>query len=345
MIRYVITGASGWLGLALVDSLLNGSSDYELEQQLQSTESIRAFIPAGSEIPDQFKNKRIDWVFGDVRDKLSLSNLFDGCRGATLFHLAGCIHPSIFSKNFVDVNFKGTINVIEAAKLAGISKAIVMSSNSPLGCNPYTEHLFTEESPYNPYMGYGHSKFLMESYLLNQMNESSCFPITIIRAPWFYGERQPQRQKLFFKMIEANKFPLIGSGNNRRSMVYVGNLVMGLILASKSYKAENEIFWISDERPYSMKEIITTVSKLIAKIRGIECTGFGIQLPSIVSDCAYALDGLIQGIGLYNSKIHVLSEMNKTIVGSNQKAIEKLNYKPVVTLEKGMERSLIEMYA
>ena len=63
-------------------------------------------------------------------------------------------------------------------------------------------------------------------------------------------------------------------------------------------------------------------------------------LPGIVSDLAGATDWLFQTTGTYIKKIHVLSEMNKTIACSIDKAVRVLGYDPTVELEEGMRRSI-----
>ena len=64
------------------------------------------------------------------------------------------------------------------------------------------------------------------------------------------------------------------------------------------------------------------------------------RLPGFASEAAWVVDKTLQGLGLYHQKIHVLSEMNKTIACSVEKAKAELGYRPVVGLEEGMRRSL-----
>jgi nucleoside-diphosphate-sugar epimerase len=63
-------------------------------------------------------------------------------------------------------------------------------------------------------------------------------------------------------------------------------------------------------------------------------------LPSVASEVALLTDWELQKLGLYQQKIHVLSEMNKTIACSVEKAKRELGYRPGVALEEGMRRSL-----
>jgi nucleoside-diphosphate-sugar epimerase len=64
------------------------------------------------------------------------------------------------------------------------------------------------------------------------------------------------------------------------------------------------------------------------------------RLPGIAAEVALAVDASLQSLGLYQQKIHVLSEMNKTIACSIQKARTELGYDPKIALEEGMRRSI-----
>ena len=61
---------------------------------------------------------------------------------------------------------------------------------------------------------------------------------------------------------------------------------------------------------------------------------------TVASEVATLADATLQWLGLYNQKIHVLSEMNKTIACSITKAEKELGYQPKIALEEGMRRSL-----
>ena len=63
-------------------------------------------------------------------------------------------------------------------------------------------------------------------------------------------------------------------------------------------------------------------------------------MPSIASEVAWLADKTLQSVGLYNQKLHVLSEMNKTIACSVETAKRELGYQPRIALEEGMRRSI-----
>jgi len=208
-----------------------------------------------------------------------------------------------------------------------------------MGCNPHNDHLFDEKSPYHPYMNYGKSKHLSE-LVVKEEQALGKLETVIIRAPWFYGPFQPPRQKLFYKMIRDGKVPIVGGGENRRSMVYIDNLSQGILLAAIHSGANGEVYWIADENPYTMNQIVDTIEYLLENEFGQRCKHKRLRLLGIASEIAFGIDWMIQKTGLYYQKFHVLSEMNKTIACSINKAKEELGYEPTITLEEGMRRSL-----
>jgi nucleoside-diphosphate-sugar epimerase len=141
-------------------------------------------------------------------------------------------------------------------------------------------------------------------------------------------------------MIKNGRMPLTRTAENRRSMAYVDNICHAILRCENSPATHGQTYWIADERPYSMQEIVDTVSRLLRNEFGMTVADEQVRLPSMVFECAQLLDGIIQRTGLYNQKIHVLSEMNKTIACSIAKAKSDFNYEPHIELEEGMRRSI-----
>ncbi len=333
----LVTGANGWLGLNLLASIVKGLPDRPDFAPVASR--IRCLVLPGSDTSALLRlSPDLQIVQCDLRDPAARGRFLDGSEGGVLFHLAGVIHPQRVHE-FYDLNVKAAHALLQAASDCGIERAVVVSSNSPLGCNPYPEHLFVEESPYHPYMNYGRSKMQLEK-AAREIGAAGKMEIVIVRAPWFYGPYQPARQVLFFKMIRDGNAPVVGSGENRRSMAYLTNLSQGLILAAGISAAAGQTYWIADERPYSMNEITDTVERLLESEFDQTCAHKRMRLPGIASELALGIDWMLQSAGVYHQKIHVLSEMNKTIACSIDKAVRELGYTPTVALEEGMRRSL-----
>ncbi len=134
--------------------------------------------------------------------------------------------------------------------------------------------------------------------------------------------------------------PLVGDGTNQRSMIYVDNLCHGMHLAATHPAAPGNIYWIADAEPYEMRVILDTIEAVLEEDFGMQVAHKRMRLPSIAADIAYYVDAAIQATGLYHQKIHVLSEMNKNIACSVDKARRELGYNPRIALREGMRRSI-----
>ena len=335
----LVTGATGWLGSRLVESLLNGLAERHELETLPANTRVRCLVLPGQDMAAlRGFSERTELIPGDLRSPADCARFCQDAKGGTLFHTAGIIHPRRVSE-FYEINLRGTIQLLDAAESAGLRRAVIVSSNSPCGCNPHPDHLFDESSPYRPYMHYGRSKMLMEMAVKERQARGSIETV-IIRPPWFYGPNQPPRQTLFFKMIREGKVPVVGSGENLRSMSYIDNLCQGLLLAGTVEAANGQTYWIADRRPYTMNEIVDTVERLLETEFAAKCAHKRMRLPGPASSMAWLADRLLQGLGGYHQKIHVLSEMNKTIACTVGKAEKELGYRPTVALEEGMRRSL-----
>ena len=164
--------------------------------------------------------------------------------------------------------------------------------------------------------------------------------IVIVRAPWFYGPGQPPRQTLFFSTIRQGRFPLVGDGQNRRSMGYVDSLAYGIMLCATHQSAAGKAFWLADERPYPMAEILETVRGVLKQDFGLSVSDRRPQLPGAAADIARVIDAGTQKLSLYLQKFHVLSEMNLTIACDVSRARDELGFEPLVELREGMRRSV-----
>jgi nucleoside-diphosphate-sugar epimerase len=324
----VVTGASGWLGQNLV-------------RALAGRERIRCLVPSDDQAsPLALIAPAIEVVVGDVRDPATADRLFEGVGAeATVFHAAAVIHPVRSTREFFDVNVGGTQNVLDRARRAGAGRFVHVSSNSPFGVNASPDEVFTEDSPYDPYLGYGRSKYEAEQ-LVQQANDRGDLPTVMVRAPWFYGPYQPARQSQFFRTIRRGRFPLVGDGTQRRSLAYTDNLVQGLLRAEVADKAPGNAYWVADARPYELREILATVRKAL-EAEGLATSGpERLSLPRAAARLAERLDALAQSRGRYVQPLHVLGELNHTIACDISRARAELGYEPTVELEEGMRASI-----
>jgi nucleoside-diphosphate-sugar epimerase len=213
-----------------------------------------------------------------------------------------------------------------------------VSSNSPFGANPTPRDRFTEDSPYNPYMAYGKSKLEAEQ-LVKGSHERGDLSTVILRAPWFYGPYQPERQTQFFSAIRKGRFPMVGDGTQQRSLVYTGNLVHGLLCAEVAAAAPGRAYWIADPHPYELRAVLETVRDALAA-EGLKVAGLRPRIPVRLAELAARADGLLQAQGRYVQAVHVLGELKDTIACDVSRAQDEIGYSPDVTLLDGMRTSI-----
>jgi nucleoside-diphosphate-sugar epimerase len=323
----VVTGAAGWLGQNLVRALV------------AERERVRCFVHRAEEAALlEVVSPAVDVVVGDVRDPDGVDRLFEGVAGATVFHCASVIHPAARVRQLFDVNVGGTQLVLDRARRSGAGRVVHVSSNSPFGANDRPGDRFTEDSPYDPYLGYGRSKLEAEQ-LVQRSHDRGDVSAVIVRPPWFYGPHQPPRQSQFFAAVRRGRFPVIGDGTQQRSMVYVGNLVQGMLRAEVAGAAPGRAYWIADAEPYELRTIITTVRQAL-EAEGLPVSGRGLRLPRAVGTLAAGLDRVLQERGRYVQPLHVLGELKDTIACDIGRARTELGYDPEVDLLDGMRASI-----
>jgi nucleoside-diphosphate-sugar epimerase len=325
--RVLVTGAPGWLGTSLVEAITKGFRSGPVDQK---PESVRILSLPGSDTRALSATGKVEVVTADLSDRRMPDGVCDDID--TIFHCAGVIHAKRI-KDLYTINVDGTRNLLDEAVRAKVRRFVFVSSNSPAGLNVSATRLMVEDDPPRPYLNYGLSK-LQSEWLVNDAHRAGKIQGVIVRPCWFYGPNQPLRQTTFFNMIKGGHPPIVGKGDNLRSMSYVDNTVQGLLLARDVDRAAGQTFWITDSRPYSFIEILETVGKLL---------GVSIRpryLPKVTGDFARLADSLLQMSGLYNQEVHVLGELGESIAVSIDKAHKELGYAPQIELEEGMRRSI-----
>lgn len=337
----LVTGAPGWLGNRLLEVLDAGLPGLPqllrpnpgrrvrcLVHPVADTAAVTALLP-GAEI-----------VRGDLTDPAASRALCRDAGGAVLLHLAAIIHPTRGTREFEEVNVGGTRHLLEAAIDAGVRRFVAVSSTSPFGFNADDDAgVFDGGAPYHPYMGYGRSKHRMER-LVQAAHAEGRIETVIARSAWLYGPHQPPRQTRFFTMVRDGRFPVLGRGTQRRSMSYVDNVCQGLLLAATRPEANGQAYWLADERPYSLNEIVDTVRRALEDECGIACARRQMRVPALVGEMARVADGCLQAVGRYSQPLHVLGELTHSIACSIQKTQRDLGYQPTVALYDGMRASI-----
>ncbi|MFN8212477.1 MAG: NAD(P)-dependent oxidoreductase [Candidatus Nanopelagicales bacterium] len=322
----VVTGGAGWFGSAFLDLL--GQQDVD---------DVRVLVRSPADVPKVVRAlPRARVYVGDISHEPSVSDLFDGVTSCEVVHAAGVIHPRKVEE-FDRVNFNGSHLVVTQALRSGLERFVHISSNSAIGTNPTPDEAFRDREPYHPYLGYGASKMRGE-VCVGQTLEAAGVAGVILRPPWFYGRFQPERQARFLKTARAGRFPLIGDGSNRRSMVDVDRLARAAWLALRADTEGVRPYWIADAQAYTMTHIVSAVQEA-ARAEGLAAKPASMRLPAIAGSVAYRLDAALQRFGRYQQEIHVAGELDKTIACRVDGAVRDLGFEPATDLVEGMRRS------
>jgi nucleoside-diphosphate-sugar epimerase len=339
--RVLVTGSTGGLGRRLVDALIHGVPDVERLRAPQAGLRVRCLVAPGEDGPGLQRLAEpgvIDLVVGDLRQPAHCVSLAGRGSGGVLFHVAGVSHPRRV-REFYEVHVEGTKQVLAAAARAGVRRAVILSGSSVCGSNPTRDDRFDEGSPFHPSMSEGRSRMLME-LAVREVQRGGAIETVVIRAPWGYGPGPRLRQTRFFRAIRDGHATIVGDGKAPRSMTYIDNLCQGLMLAALEPSAAGQTYWIADERPTSMNDVVDTVEGLLEREFGQACAHRRRRLPEMAGEIAQLLASGIEAVGGFHADFHELAESSKAIACTTARAEADLGYHPTVALEEGMRRSL-----
>ena len=132
----LVTGAAGWLGSRLVESLVRGLPGNDALKTPAPDLRIRCLLLPGQDAaPLRKLSNRIEIVTGDIRNAADCARLCTDAKGAILFHTAGIIHPRRVAE-FYAINLHGTKHLLDDAIKAGVRReaiAAVRDHRAPAG--------------------------------------------------------------------------------------------------------------------------------------------------------------------------------------------------------------------
>ncbi len=227
--KIAITGGSGFIATRLIQELRADGHDIE--------------------IIDIAHAKPID-----IMDQENLDKALAGCDA--VYHLAAEHRDDVFPRQkYYDVNGQGTQNVLNAATKNNIKKVIFTST---VAVYPLNSKYADENTAAEPFNDYGKSKLEAEKHIKAWAAQSSNNCATIIRPVVVFGENNRGNVYNLIHQITNGKFVMIGSGQNKKSMAYVGNIAV--FLKSRLSAQENlEIFNYADKPDFMTQELTDVI--------------------------------------------------------------------------------------
>ncbi len=245
---------------------------------------------------------------------------FDGIE--VIVHLAGKAHQmqKIEDQIYFDVNTELTKKLALAAKASNVPHFIFISTIKVFG--EHQNAVLTEGSPCEPINDpYGESKLEAEKFL--QTIEDSDFTVSIIRPPLVYGPRVKGNLIRFLKLADDGKLLPFDSIDNRRTMVYLDNLIE--LINTVINQKQSGIFLAADDKPISTTLLISEMRKNMGRPARL------FSMPTLFKTILKKIKPEMY-IRLYGSL-----EMNP------QDTFKRLNFKPPYTVEEGI-KEMVKWY-
>jgi nucleoside-diphosphate-sugar epimerase len=252
MSRVLITGASGFVGNALLLHLL----------------STKMPIKIVAVVRNNLKQFPKEVCVRKIKDITSHTDWSDAIRGSeVVIHLAARVHimddtHALPIREYRRINVDGTLNLARQAVAFGIKRFIFISSikvNGELSC---AGKPFAADDIPAPVDAYGISKMEAE-HGLKQIAKSSGMEVVIIRPPLVYGAGVKANFSTMLKWLNL-RLPLpLGAIYNRRSFVSLDNLVDLIATCIHHSAAANQTFLVSDGEDVSTTELLQRIGKMI----------------------------------------------------------------------------------
>jgi UDP-glucose 4-epimerase len=230
-VKSVVTGGAGFIGSHLVDALAARGDEVLVLDDFSSgkRENLAGALDAGVSVTEL-----------DVADAQAVLEAIEGFRPESVFHLAAQIdvRRSMADPGFdARLNVVGTVNVLEAAARAGVSRLLFTSTGGAIygeGDERPDELPFAETAPCEPFSVYGQSKLAAEGYV-DLYARTRDLSAGTLRLGNVYGPRQDPATEagvvaIFFGVARNGGRPTVfGTGKQTRDYIYVSDVVDALI--------------------------------------------------------------------------------------------------------------------
>lgn len=263
--KVLVTGAGGFIGSHLTECLFDRGAE------------VRAFVRYTSRADDGFikyfpedLKKNMDIVYGDIRE---LETVVKAMKGVdVIFNLAALVgipYSYIHPQEVIEANTNGTLNVLMAARDAGVEKLVQTSTSEVYGTARYVP--INEEHPKQPQSPYSASKIAADAIALS-FYHSFDLPVAVARPFNTYGPRQSDRAvipSIISQALTKDKLTL-GNTNPTRDFTFATDTAEGFIKVAESEKSVGMEINLGTGKEISIEDLIKKIISLVGRDVSIE---------------------------------------------------------------------------
>lgn len=244
--KVLITGGTGFIGSRLaLKCLERGDTVKVLGQDNNQAEAENKVL---------LESKGVEVTLASITEKNILEQSLQGID--VVFHLAAAQHEAnVPDQRFWDVNVAGTRYMLNASLQCGVKRFVHGSTIGVYGAA--LEGHLNENSMLRPDNIYGITKLEGEKLVLSYKEK---LPLVIIRISETYGPGDRRLLKLF-KAIKKHVFFMIGDGTNLHHLIFIEDLIEGMIMAAQSEAALGKVFVLSGKEPLSTNEMVAIIAR------------------------------------------------------------------------------------
>jgi nucleoside-diphosphate-sugar epimerase len=313
----LVTGGNGFVGRHLVAAL-------------QDRGDLVRVLALPGEDASWLRHRGVAVYHGDVREPASLAKPADGADA--VLHLAAMMDVWRPLEDYRAVNVTGTENICRAALTAGVGRFVHMSSSSVYGIalgRPANEGFplapFGDPYPVTKAAG---------DRLVQRMIAAEHLPAVIIRPDQIFGPGDELHFGHMADRLRAGRGILVGSGNNAIPLVYVADVVQGLLLALDHDRAPGQAYNITNDRPLTQRQFLEAIASEV-----------GAKPPTVHAPyrALYGAGGAAERVASLTSSSRqpIVTRLGVKLFGTDNrhsidKAKRELGYTPQVTIRDGV---------
>lgn len=265
MAKILITGGAGFIGSALVRDLASRGNDLTVIDKLSYSGDL-------ARLQDFMTKIRFHQI--DLADAAAVDPLLQSERPQVIVHLAAETHVDrsiLHPGPFVLSNVLGTANLLQAAVRANVTRFVQISTDEVYGSLlAKSTRGFEEADPLLPNSPYAASKASAD-HLVRAFHHTYGLPALIVRPSNNYGPWQHPEKLIpltVAKALRHERVPLYGTGENRRTWLFVEDGVQAIVRVMESGR-EGEIYNVGSGEEHDNLEVVHAILDFLNKDRAL----------------------------------------------------------------------------